>query len=327
MWYTLKSQTEDRIAESLGRFSGCSVLLVFQFLWNVTQPGPGSSCPRVLWASSGQRISHKGSQFQSLWVIVVSPRRSWERWLSEAEKAWGSSPLMWLTPRESFSIESHMDLLPPFFPPTPSVHSHSHHAPQAAGTPALVTFLISSLSYWTWGRWLSSPPPPRMTKEVSQAGEGDVGPFPAPSDSWWHLQGSSGFIPVHTKKLQEWKLWGFFLNEFRVASAEHMDNHIWFFKGSLSNLIHVDCLKGDKKHTDILLLHFKAWLHIMVQGSVQNKTFPFSYMQEPISPQNLFSKIGERRVKFSIQSQSELESKDRKVPGNLFQTWQNSEVP
>lgn len=117
LWYTLKSQTEDRIAESLGRFSGYSLLLVFQFLWNVTQPGPDSSCPSLHWASSGQRIPHKGSQCQSLWVIVVSPRRSWEKWLSEAEKAWGSSPLMWLTPRESFSIESHMDLLPLFFPP------------------------------------------------------------------------------------------------------------------------------------------------------------------------------------------------------------------
>lgn len=43
-------------------------------------------------------------------------------------------------------------------------------------------------------------------------------------------------------------------------------------------------------------------------------------MQEPIPSPNLFSKIGERRVKFSMQNQSELESRDRKVPANLFQT-------
>lgn len=100
LWYTFNSEPEDGTAESLGRFLGCSVLLVFHFLWDVTWVCLTSQAQThltpLLWASSGQRIRHKEephSQFQSLCMTVVSPRRSWESWCSLQQKRLGGQPI------------------------------------------------------------------------------------------------------------------------------------------------------------------------------------------------------------------------------------------
>lgn len=49
-------------------------------------------------------------------------------------------------------------------------------------------------------------------------------------------------------------------------------------------------------------------------------------MQEPIFLLNLLSKNRREEGKFSMQSQSKPESRDMKVPGNLFQSLRDSKV-